>query len=167
MPAAKEMKFTAVIEIIGVNPYVLLPENILLKIFDQAGKSRGPIPVKGTINGNDYLQTLVKYAGHWRLYLNMPMRKSAGIDVGDKGIFTILFDPVPREFPMHPKLKTALNKNHVAFNNFNKLSAYRQKEIVRYIHHLKSEQAVEKNILKVVNHLTGNGRFAGRDPEDL
>jgi hypothetical protein len=36
-----------VIEIIGINPFVFIPENILENIFEQAGKNKGPIPVKG------------------------------------------------------------------------------------------------------------------------
>ena len=45
--------FKATIEIIGVNPYVLLPEKVLNAIFEQAQKNKGPIPIKGKINGFD------------------------------------------------------------------------------------------------------------------
>lgn len=69
-------QFSARIYIIGVNPYVLLPAKTLKAIFQQAQKSKGPIPVRGTMNGAVYTQTLVKYSGKWRLYLNMPMRKA-------------------------------------------------------------------------------------------
>jgi hypothetical protein len=57
--------FQAKIEIIGVNPYILLPDNVLKSIFQKAGKDRGPIPVRGTVQGKSFKQTLVKYAGYW------------------------------------------------------------------------------------------------------
>ena len=75
--------FSAKIQIIGVNPYVLLPKKVLEYIFEKAGKDKGAIQVKGTLNKNPFTQNLVKYSGKWRLYLNGPMREAAGIDVGD------------------------------------------------------------------------------------
>lgn len=65
--------FKAEIKIIGINPYVLVPGPILQKIFKQAGRDKGPIPIKGTINKKPYRQTLVKYSGAWRLYINTTM----------------------------------------------------------------------------------------------
>jgi Domain of unknown function (DUF1905) len=62
-------RFKATIDIIGVNPFVLLPDPVLKNIFKQAQKDKGPIPVRGTINGHPFIQTLVKYSGYWRLYI--------------------------------------------------------------------------------------------------
>jgi len=62
--------FTAEVLIIGINPYVGLPENVLNALFEQADKSKSPIPVRGTLNGKRFVQTLVKYQGAWRLYSN-------------------------------------------------------------------------------------------------
>lgn len=77
------MKFSAKIYKIGINPYVLLPSSILKNLFSQAGKGKVNIPVKLVINEHSFIQNLVKYSGKWRLYLNTPMRKIAGKDVGD------------------------------------------------------------------------------------
>jgi hypothetical protein len=38
------IKFRAKIEIIGVNPFVFLPENVLNEVFKQASKKKGKIP---------------------------------------------------------------------------------------------------------------------------
>jgi len=148
---------------IGINPYVLIPGSILNELFNQSGKDKGPIPVKGTLNGKKFIQTLVKYSGKWRLYLNTPMRKAAGIDVGDMPTIKIEFDPKPRSTPMHPKLLDALAKNKDAAKAFKGLTPYRQKEIMRYLNSLKSEQSVDKNIEKVMLHLSGKESFAGRN----
>ena len=153
----------AKIDIIGVNPFVLLPERVLKSIFTQAQKDRGPIRVKGTIDGHAYLQTLVRYSGHWRLYINGPMLKVSGRKVGDTISLTIEFDPEERSVPMHPKLDVAIKANKKAMEIFERLPPSYQKEICRYINHLKSEATVEKNVGKAIQHLLGKERFVGRD----
>jgi hypothetical protein len=80
------IKFKAKIEMIGVNPFVFLPDSVLHEIFIQAGKNKGKIPVKIKIDGHEFTQTLIKWSGSWRLYLNTPMRKAAKKDVGDVSV---------------------------------------------------------------------------------
>lgn len=156
-------KFSAQIFKIGINPYVFVPTIVLKWLFKEAGKMQSPIPVKGKLNGNNFIQTLVKYEGEWRLYLNTPMRKAAGIDVGDMAKVEIDYDSKPRIIPTHPKLKQAFSQNKKAKGVFNNLSPYRQKEIVRYINTLKTQESVNRNIEKVIKHLEGKERFVGRN----
>ena len=155
--------FKAKIQIIGVNPNVLLPPKILNHIFKQAGKDKGKIPVKMTIDGHPFIQTLIRYSGHWRLYLNTPMRRVAAKEVGDSAVFEIEFDPAERVIPMHPKLTEALEENEEAKKVFKKLSPSLQLEITRYISALKTEASIEKNIKRAMNFLLGKERFIGRD----
>ena len=155
--------FKAKIDIIGINPFVLLPTRVLKSLFNQAGKEKGPIPVRGTIDGHPYIQTLVKYSGAWRLYINGPMLKDAGKQVGDSTTLTIEFDAKERVVPIHPKLKKALKENAMAKKTFDKLPPSRQKEIIRYISHLKTEASVDKNVSRAISFLLGKGSFAGRD----
>ena len=157
------LSFNAKIYIIDINPYVLLPQTVLKNIFKQAGKEKGSIPVRGTIDSHPFIQTLVKYSGKWRLYLNGPMRKAVKKDVGDTVTIEIEFDPAERINPMHPKLAKALQANKHAGLKFETLSPSRKKEIIRYINHLKTEESVDRNIIKAIQLLTGNERFVGRD----
>ena len=156
-------KFKAIIDIIGINPFVLLPDEVLLGIFNQAGKDKGPIPVRGLIDGHPYTQTLVKYSGAWRLYINTPMLKTSGKKVGDETEIQIEFDPQDRTIPMHPKLEAVFNENPESKAIFDRLSPSRRKEIVRYISSLKSEEAVDKNVKRAILFLSGKSRFVGRD----
>jgi uncharacterized protein YdeI (YjbR/CyaY-like superfamily) len=142
---------------------VLIPTSVLKAIFKQANKDRGAIQVRGTMDGHPYIQTLVKYSGKWRLYLNTPMRKAAKKDVGDTIKVEIEFDPVERTFPIHPKFQKALDLNKAAKKTFEGLSPSRQKEIVRYINSLKSEESRDRNIVRAIGFLSGKGRFVGRD----
>jgi len=155
--------FKAKIDIIGINPFVLLPARVLKSIFTQAGKDKGPIRVKGTIDSHPYTQTLVKYSGHWRLYINGPMLKVSGKKVGDSTSLTIEFNQQKKVVPMHPKLGEALKANKKAKDKFETLSPSRQEEICRYINHLKTDAAVIKNVDRAIQFLLGKERFAGRD----
>ena len=155
--------FKAKIEIIGINPFVFLPDNVLENIFRQAGKDKGKIPVKMKIEGHEFIQSLIKYSGHWRLYLNTPMRKIAKKEVGDIARFEIEFDNDERKIQMHPKLQIALNNNLEAGEVFDNLRPSLQLEIVRYLSFLKKDETVDKNIIKAINFLLGKGNFIGRD----
>lgn len=91
------------------------------------------------------------------------MRKAAGKDVGEMIDVQIDFDAKPRTTPLHPKLKKALNENKEAKTAFNKLNPSRQKEIMKYINFLKSEESLEKNVQKAILHLSGGKPFIGRE----
>jgi hypothetical protein len=159
----KTNEFSAVIQIIGVNPFVFLPDAVLASIFREANKDKGKIPVKMKIEGYEFIQTLIRYSGHWRLYLNTPMRKMAKREVGDTANFEIAFDPEERMIPMHPKLMKALENNQEAQRIFDSLRPSLQLEIVRYISFLKTEESIDRNVLRAVNFLLGKERFIGRD----
>ncbi|SCY64763.1 YdeI/OmpD-associated family protein [Flavobacterium caeni] len=159
----KPNSFSAQIEIIGINPYVLVPEAILQSIFESAGKDKGPIPINGSVNGKPYTQTLVKYGGAWRLYINMVMLENSPKRIGETIEVTVAFDPVARTIEMHPMLRAALAKNKKAKVVFDGLTPSRQKEIVRYISHLKTEEKIKENVAKAIDFLLGKVRFAGRD----
>lgn len=156
-------EFFDTIKIIGINPYVSVPETILKEIFIVAKKEKGPIPIHGSINGKPYLQTLVKYAGEWRLYINTIMLDNSPKRIGEKIQVTIAFDPNERKIEMHPLLLKALNENKNAFSVFESLPPSRKKEIIRYISHLKTEEKIKENVSKAINFLLGNERFIGRD----
>ncbi len=158
----KSYAFQASIEIIGINPYVQVPEAILTEIFNQAGKSKGHIPIKGTINDLPYLQTLVRYSGLWRLYINTTMLKDSPKRIGENIKVTIQFDPSDRAIQASPKLVEALANSPEAAKVFDGLSPSMQKEIVRYIANLKTEESIQRNIEKAIDFLLGKGSFIGR-----
>jgi uncharacterized protein YdeI (YjbR/CyaY-like superfamily) len=156
-------KFKTALKITGINPFVAVPEQILAIIFEQAGKDKGYIPVRGTVNGKEYIQTLVKHKGEWTLYINTKMLKDSPKRIGEEIKIGIEFDPADRIITPHPELLKALNKSKTAKKVFDKLSPSLQKEIIRYISFLKSEESVNKNIDKAIGFLNGKNRFIGRD----
>jgi hypothetical protein len=156
-------KFRADIEIIGVNPFVFVPDDILQQIFKQADKNIGHIPINGTINDEPYKQTLVKYSGEWRLYINTSMLKNSPKRIGETIEITISFDPESRDIKLPNDFVKALTENKEAKSVFDGLSASRKLEIVRYLARLKTEEILEKNIKRAINFLLGKERFVGRD----
>lgn len=154
--------FNATIEIIGINPFVQVPQVILSEIFADAGKTKGYIPVKGMVNRLDYKQTLVKYSGLWRLYINNQMLKNSPKHIGESIEVTIEVDTSDRTIKPHPKFLEALENNIEAKSKFNDLSSSKQKEIVRYISSLRTEETRNRTIERSINYLLGNSTFIGK-----
>lgn len=161
MPATPH-RFQAQLQIIGINPYVLVPEEILAAIFKVAGKDKGPIPISGSINGKAYLQTLVRYRDAWRLYVNTIMLENSPKRIGETIDVEIAFDPKPRNIDPPEAFVKAFAKNKKAKAAFDRLPPSRQKEIVRYLAGLKSKEALERNIYRAIGHLIGKERYVGR-----
>jgi len=158
-----EKSFRAEIAIIGINPFVSVPEDILDAVFEQAGRSKSPIPITGSINGRPYQQTLVRYQGAWRLYINMIMLDNSPKRIGEMIDVTITYDPIARTITPHPALLKALSENEQAKAVFDTLSPSLRNEIIKYISNLKTEQSIRKNVQNAIDFLIGKGRFIGRD----
>lgn len=156
-------QFTASLEIIVGNPFVFVPSNILHALFQQAHKDKGPIPIRGTVNGKPYQQTLVRYSGDWRLYINMNMLKDSPRRIGEQIQVEVEFDPSDRTIKPHPDFSKALADNEVARAAFERLTPSRQKEILRYISGLKTQKSIDKNVKRAIEFLSGHGKFVGRD----
>jgi|SRR6218665_1411290 len=155
--------FEATLEIIGINPFVFVPEDILHELTQKAGKHAGKIPICGELNGKPYIQTLVKYQGFWRLYVNTTMLKNSPRRIGESIAITVDFNTISREELPHPDLAKALNENPDQKKIFDSLPPSRRKEIIRYIGRIKSDEIRTKNIEKAINFLKGTERFIGRD----
>lgn len=165
-------KFTSKVSIINGNPYVTPTKMVLEQIFKDSSKRNSPIPVRGTLNGAKFQQTLVRYKGNWRLYVNIIMAKLAKIKfsksiseiVGEKVVVNIEFDNSPPKFTMPTFFKKALDANPVAKKNWEKLVPSRQKEILRYLSWLVTTDAKSRNVEKAISALNGNNeRFMARD----
>ncbi|MBB6370302.1 YdeI/OmpD-associated family protein [Chryseobacterium shigense] len=158
----KNNSFTAKLEIIGINPFVFIPEDVLNTIFETSGKNKSPIPVKGTVNGKEFKQNLMKYLGEWRLYVNLVMLKNSPKRIGEIIEISIEFDDSDRSIPIHPKLDQAIKDNPVTLANFENLVPSRKLELIRYISHLKTEDSIQRNIDKIILYLKGETDFFGK-----
>jgi len=147
--------FRARIELLGINPYVRVPAVHLKALLRSAARSTGPIPIVVTIEGASFRQNLVVYQAQWRLYLNGPMRKIAGKDVGDRIALNVELDPTPRQEPMTPELARVLAQHPPAQQAFLSLAPSRQKEILRYLNRIRTDATLHANVDKVLGYLLG------------
>lgn len=152
------LTFSSTVFKLGVNPCVDIPEDVLKELLKQAGREKGPIPVKDRLNGREFTQTAIRFQGAWRLYLNMYMRQATVIEVGDQATVEIAFDPEPRVEPMEQSFAQALGKNSEAKAAFEKLTPSHRKEILRYLNSLKTEESLTRNIEKIFQYLSGEKR---------
>ena len=150
-----EHSFDTKVRKVDVNPYVRVPVAIVYDLLDESLRESGPIPVRGTLQGKRFSATVVKFRGLWRLYVNGPMRSSAGVDVGDDVTVTLQLDSVPRKTPEPPEFTRALARHPKARARFQKLAPYRRKEILRYLGNIKTPETFERNLAKVVAYLQG------------
>jgi len=155
--------FIAQLEIIGINPFVFIPEKILNEIFETSEKNKSPIPVKGTVNGKEFKQNLMKYLGEWRLYINLTMLKDSPKRIGETIEVSVEFDNSDRTISIHPQLDKAIQENPVALQNFENLIPSRRLELIRYINNLKTEASIQRNIEKIIKHLHGETDFFGKN----
>lgn len=155
-------QFTAKLEIVGINPFVFIPQEILNELFETSGKDKSPIPVKGTVNGKEFKQNLMKYLGEWRLYINLTMLKDSPKRIGEILEIFVEFDNSDRTISIHPDLEKAIKENLIALQNFENLIPSRRLELIRYINNLKTEASIQRNINKIILYLTGKTDFFGK-----
>lgn len=154
--------FTAQLNIVGINPFVFIPEEILNEIFETSRRNKSPIPVKGTVNGKGFKQNLMKYLGEWRLYINLTMLKDSPRRIGEIIEVVVEFDDADRTISIHPQLDKAIRENPVTLQNFENLIPSRKLELIRYINNLKTEASIQRNIEKIIRHLQGEVNFFGK-----
>ncbi|MBP1163603.1 hypothetical protein JOE44_000487 [Chryseobacterium sp. PvR013] len=158
----KNNSFTTPLEIIGINPFVFIPEEILEEIFTASKRNKSPIAVKGTVNGKEFKQNLMKYLGEWRLYINLTMLKNSPKRIGEVIEVALEYDDSDRSISIHPQLEKAIKESALATENFDNLIPSRRNELIRYINNLKTEASIQRNIEKIIRHLHGETDFYGK-----
>jgi hypothetical protein len=149
MMTKKKFSFEATIYKVGINPCVDVP----LDITDKMIPSKGYILIKGKIRTHPFLQTLVTVKNApYRLYVNGPMLKGSGTKPGDKVKFSIEQNFEPKIEPMPKQFEKKLNEKGL-MPAFKKLTPGRQKEIIRYLNSLKTEESLLRNIDKAISRL--------------
>ena len=162
------LRFKSIIEINGVNPYVVV---LAVQVARLKKGWRKPMPVCVRVNGVPEVPWRINLMpvgdGNFYLYLHGIVRKASGTKVGDEVTVEVWFDEEYRNGPMSALpswFKTALKGDVRAKEYWDGLSPSRQKEVVRYFSGLKSEEAQVRNLERVMFVLGGGkARFMGRE----
>jgi len=162
------MRFRGVMEINGVNPYVLVSA-------ERAGRLRAgwrrPLPVRVRVNGKPEVGWRINLMpvgdGSFYLYLHGEVRKASGTQVGDVVAVELEFDEEYKGGPTHAMpdgFRKGLSGNRRAREAWEGLSPSRQKEVLRYFAQLKSPEALARNVERALEVLAGaQKRWMGRD----
>jgi hypothetical protein len=162
------MKFTADIQLRGINPYILVSAEQADRI--KPGWKQ-PMPVLITVNGQPdpawHINMMPVGDGSFYLYLDARVRRASDTGVGDKVEVTIDFDDGYRGGPQHampPELEAELAEHPAAQERWHSLTPSLQKEVLRYLATLKSDEARHRNRQRLVRVLNGaKERFLARD----
>lgn len=154
------LRFTARMEIRGVNPYVLVSAARAKRI--KAGW-RKPLPVLVRVNGHPKsapwrINMMPAGDGMFFLYLHGDVRRASGTGVGDRVRVEVEFDAAYRGGPLTPvprELRAALARDAAATRAWEALTPSRKKEVIRYLAALKSPEALQRNVAKFVAQLGG------------
>jgi Bacteriocin-protection, YdeI or OmpD-Associated/Domain of unknown function (DUF1905) len=161
------IQFRAVIQIRGINPYVLVDATLAGRLKPNW---RRPIPVLIRIDGQPKqpwrINMMPAGDGSFYLYLHESVRKASGTKVGDSVTVQISFDPYYRggpADPVPPSFQAALKEIPAASRAWRDLIPSRKKEVLRYFAALKSPEARERNLQKLIAALSGDEvRFMAR-----
>lgn len=161
------LRFTALIRIRGINPYVQISAR---RAAILRGDWRKPMPVRVRIEGTPAepwrINMMPSGKGGYYLYLHGAIRRASSTSVGDRVTVELEFDSDYRAGPLHPTprwLAAALAGEPRARRNWSALPPSRRKEILRYFAGLKSDAARQRNLTRALRVLCGApGRFMAR-----
>jgi Domain of unknown function (DUF1905)/Bacteriocin-protection, YdeI or OmpD-Associated len=154
------LRFRARIRIRFANPYVHISRDRATAL--RRGWRR-PMPVLVQINGAPKppwrINLMPMGNGAFYLYLHGDVRKASSTKVGEMVDVGVRFDPAYQGGPMDPMpewFRAPLNANARAKRGWLALTPSRQKEILRYLAFLRSEDARERNVAKAIRVLSGS-----------
>ncbi|MCW3089431.1 MAG: hypothetical protein JWP81_500 [Ferruginibacter sp.] len=110
-------------------------------------------PVRITINGYTYRNTIAVMGGVYMVGVSAEHRKGAGVQGGDQIEVTIELDTDPRVVDIPSEFQKALDKNAAAKKFFETLSNSKKKGIVVPIKDAKTDETRDRRIEKAVNLL--------------
>lgn len=143
------MKFRATIELDGKTATGI---RVPPKVVAALGSGMRP-PVRVTINGYTYRNTVAVMGGEFMLSVSADVRERAGVVAGDKVDVDIELDTQPRQVTVPPEFAKALKKDPDAKRTFDGLSYSQKRWHVLSIEGAKTEETRQRRINKSVSTL--------------
>jgi hypothetical protein len=119
------------------------------EIVESFGAGKKP-PVKITINGYTYRNTIAVMGGVFMVSISAGHRKGANVNGGDKIEVDIELDTEQRVVEVPEVFQKALNKNAAAKKNFEQLSNSKKKWLTIPITEAKTEETKMRRIEKTI-----------------
>jgi len=135
---------------VGIIRFVDVPAEIS-KVL---GAGHANLPVRGTVEGVPVRTTLVSRGNHChRMAIHGDIRKKLRVDTGAVLEIAIERDEESREPVVPPALVVTLRQSPRAQAMFKSMTTALRRQIVRNITSVKSQEALERRVLKVVTRL--------------
>lgn len=122
------------------------------EIVEQLGKGKRP-PVKVTINGYTYRNTVAVMGGQYMIGVANEHRKPAKVENGGTVDVTLELDLEKREVVVPPELAKALAKDKAARAAWDKLSYSHQRQHAEPIANAKAEDTKARRVAKTMEML--------------
>jgi hypothetical protein len=114
----------------------------------------GYIPVKGTIDTEKFIGTLIPRKGNkYALFIKWEIRTKINKTEFDEVEVKIEYDPESRELPVPEDVELILAENSEIYNAFLKLSTSHRRELIQYVTNAKKDDTRLKRIQKIEDHL--------------
>lgn len=143
------MKFRATVELGGKTATGI---RVPPKVVAALGSGKRP-PVRVTINGYTYRNTVAVMGGEFLLSVSAEVRERAGVVAGDKVDVDIELDTQPRQVTVPPEFAKALKKDPDAKRTFDGLSYSQKQWHVLSIEGAKTEETRQRRINTSVSTL--------------
>jgi hypothetical protein len=141
----------------GTEGAALTPPFDIQEVF----KTRGRVPVRGTINGFPFRSSLMPMGGSHRMVVNKTIRDGAGVKAGDTVSVQMERDEAERVVEVPLPLRKALARSRAAQANWAKLSCTHRKEIARSITEAKKEETRARRLEKAIDILKTGKKWTG------
>jgi hypothetical protein len=122
------------------------------EIVAALGTSKRP-PVRVTINGHTYRNTVAVYGGVFMLGVSAENREAAGVQAGDELDVDIELDTAPREVNIPPDFADALDADADARRAFDRLSYSHKQQHILAIEQAKTAETRQRRIAKAITGL--------------
>ncbi len=143
------MKFRATLELGGKTATGF---RVPAEVVEALGSGKRP-PVRVTINGHTYRNTVAVYGGGFMLGVSAENRAAAGVAAGDEIEVDIELDTAPREVTVPADFAAALDHDADARHFFDGLSYSHKLRHVLAIEQAKTAETRQRRIDKAVSDL--------------
>ena len=122
------------------------------EIVESLGAGKRP-PVRITINGYSYRNTVAVYGGQYLVGVSNEHRQASGLAGGDEVDVDIELDTEPRVIAVPPALQAALDANPAARATFDRLSYSNKSWHVLQIEGTKNEETRQRRLARSIEAL--------------
>lgn len=122
------------------------------RIVEALGAGKRP-PVRVTINGYTYRNTVGVMGGEFMVSVSADVRAAAGVAGGDTVEVGLALDTAPREVAVPVELRRALDRDAAARRAFDALSPSRKQRYTLPVEKAKSAETRQRNVERAIGEL--------------